>query len=192
MDFEGKYPYIAAIMSGLLGWMVALFYVQEYLWIVTLTVVASLLVFRFNPWAFLGSVFAGIAIELATKSLYTQLWPILIVLIIGSVMDVVSRLIKSISGYGPYASPLGRNVTFGWIGLIFSFFAQYIITSIFCPSSEIIVAEYGLEEFHKGLYGALLVMYLCQVDLVIAGFSQLPAKEILPMTNFVGSTQICG
>lgn len=181
IDLEENLPYVASIIGGVLSWIVTLLYLQEYLWLITMVVLFALLVLRFNPWAFIGSTLAGIAIELHTHGQYNQLYKVFFVIIAGTGLEIVARLSKRSSRSDSYGPPLGQNMTFAWIGFVFSFFVQYIISRAICVP-ETLIAKYSAQ-VPDGLSGTFFLVTLCQVDFVATRLSNVSLNDGLAFWN---------
>lgn len=122
--FEKRLPFIAAIITEVFVAAVTYLYFEEYFYLTVGIVVVSLLLSstQFNPWALVGSLLTALAIMFYTEQDLASLRIVIILLLGGSVLQLVAALIGGSAGEGQVRSSLGLNVLFAVLGVGFAYF----------------------------------------------------------------------
>jgi hypothetical protein len=173
IDLEKDLPYVASVIGGLLGCLVTFLYLDEYLWLVVAVALFATLVFRFNPWAFIGSVLTGIAIELHTRGQFSDSYRVIFVILVGTGLELAARLGESRLRSDLGGAPFGRNVTFAWIGLVFSVPVQYVTTLAVCAPDNLAA----------NLSETFSLVTTCQVAFVVTKLSEVSVSDGLVFWN---------
>lgn len=129
MELEKRLPFIAAIISSLIAWLATFLFLKQYIGLMTIALIVALLIFRFEPWAFIGSFLIGLAIDLFNNGAVAQLKIVVFLLTTGSILQIVAYLLYKPSKTTHLHSSVAQNMVFALIGMILGRVAQFVT----CP-----------------------------------------------------------
>ena len=123
---EQRLPFIAAVISGIATWIATALFLTQYLALTTIALIIAILIFRFNPWAFFGAFLTGLAIELFKNESNEQFRIVLLILLVGSGLQLAAVLLPAFfSGLRLPSSSVGQNMVFGVMGIILCYGLQF-------------------------------------------------------------------
>lgn len=118
---EDRLPFIAAIISEVIVFLAALFFFQDYLALTTLVLVLATLILRLNAWALIGGFLTGVAIDFFLKGATNELRVILLVLVVGSILQLMAVFVPRIVSEVRTPMPSAKQAAvFAMIGITLS------------------------------------------------------------------------
>jgi len=125
---EERLPFIAAVISGIIAWIATALFLQQYLALMTIVLILSIVLLRLNAWALVGGFLTGLALELFNRGATNQFIVILSVLAIGTGLQLAVVLIPPVnSEFRSPSSSVGQNMVFGMIGITLSYGFHFLL-----------------------------------------------------------------
>lgn len=166
MNLEKQFPFIAAVISGIITWIATMFFFRQYLGFMTIVLILSISFTKFEPWAFIGSFLIGLAIELFNKGAVAQLRIVGLLIAGGSILQVIGAFLYNPTETSHPPSSIGQNTIFALIGLTFNRVIQFAT----CPPGFVV-------DVRSNLIQVFLSVINCHSKQAVERLSQVSSQQ---------------